>query len=504
MVDFNVSVAASADDGRAYVDGTNFDNSETSIYIGNFSLGRHAFFRFLNITIPKGADINTAVMRFDASANLNTDVQVDIHFEQADSATQPTDGSDLIGRGLGSAVDWDSQPNFTAGSSYDTPDLTSILQTIVDRAGWSSGNALTIHIVDDSTGAFTRREIASHDHLTYAPAELRITYTPAPPNDDVTISESVTVGLDGLQASAFQSIEIQESVPMHIGFSGDLSEAQNVNVSEYTNIALEFVGELEESENIGLSVFRDVALEGPKISVVESVITISEQVRMEYLIETSDNVEVSESVAVQRGYDAAASDSFVFNDAFEAFNYTQWLKANLSVARLRFYCTITGAADLQSDVEVPIRSFYARKNSGNPSYLQVVISGFDYAGMVANRPNGELIIEIGYEVDGAVSLREQISVVDIDDISSYDGGVNRSITVAGHRTITYSNNLIEINRTLATYHALQKNVLSYRFAFIDPYLNPGDTLIVGETAMTVNNVVYIVDPLRSLMQVSEA
>jgi hypothetical protein len=76
--------------------------------------------------------------------------------------------------------------------------------------------------------------------------------------------------------------------------------------------------------------------------------------------------------------------------------------------------------------------------------------------------------------------------------------------VAGHRTTAYTNNYIEINRKLAVYHGFQKNVLSYRFAFIDPYLNPGDTLIVGETAMTVENVIYIVGPLRSTMHVSEA
>jgi hypothetical protein len=114
-----------------------------------------------------------------------------------------------------------------------------------------------------------------------------------------------------------------------------------------------------------------------------------------------------------------------------------------------------------------------------------------------------LILEIVFEVAGVTSLREQISIVDIDDISISQGGLNRSITVAGHRIITYGKNYIKIDRALATYHALQKSVLSYRFAYIDPYLNPGDTLVVGETAMTVNNVVYIVDPLRSVMQVSE-
>ncbi|GAF80276.1 unnamed protein product, partial [marine sediment metagenome] len=287
--------------------------------------------------------------------------------------------------------------------------------------------------------------MASYENSTYTEAQLVVSYHL--PNE-IIVSESITITEDFSLDSDLvkeENIGLAEFVDLLLGFDESLPEiTQDIVVSEFVGFELEFTGEVEESDSIGLSVYRNVELEGPKISVVENVITISETVLMVPIAIASDGVGVAEDITVQRGYDVFATDSFAFNDTFEAFNYTAWLKANLAVARLRFYCTITGAADLQADVEIPIRSFYARKQSGNPSYLQVVIAGFGYAGAVANRPNGDLILEVGYEVAGVVSLREQISVVDIDEISTYDGGLNRSITVAGHRTITYSNNLIEI------------------------------------------------------------
>jgi hypothetical protein len=404
---------------------------------------------------------------------------------------------------MGSAVTWDPSGQWADGDIRDTSDISSILQDIIDRAGWNSGQAVQVHVVDDGTSS--GQYYLASDWGSGESAQLVITYgTPynIAQDDSVEISESVSIESDLIRE---ENISIQEGIEALLGFDESLPLiSQGVAISEFVAFELEFTGEVEETESVGLSVYRNVELEGPKISVVENVITISEAVLMVPIAMAHEGIGIAEEITVRRGFDAFVSDSFDFADAFEAFNYSAWLKANLSVAKLRFFCTITGAADLQPDVEIPIKSFYARKKSGDPSYLQVVIAGAGYAGAVANRPNGDLILEIGYEVAGVVSLREQIAIVDIDEISIYDGGDSRSITVAGHRTTAYTNNYIEINRKLAVYHGFQKNVLSYRFAFIDPYLNPGDTLIVGETAMTVENVIYIVGPLRSTMHVSEA
>jgi hypothetical protein len=507
MTDVAFDILAGADDGNCQHSGGTLQSSFDYAYFGGrFATTYRSFFRFQNVVIPSDAVIDSAVIRLVSTGNYSvTTCNAIIHFEDEDDPSAPSVVGDVQEASLTTGADWDSIVAWTQGESYDSPDISSDLQEVIDRAGWNSGQAVIVHVLNNGSSATAFREAASFENSTYSEAQLIVSYHL--PNE-IVVSESIAIAENISLDSALvrqENVEVAESIDVLLGFDESLPLiSQGLAVSEFVAFELEFTGEVEEADNIGLSVYRNVELEGPKISVVENLITISETVRMEYLAEASDDVEVSESVTVQRGYDVFASDSFAFDDTFEAFNYSGWLKANLSVARLRFFCTITGAADLQSDVEIPIRSFYARKKSGDPSYLQVVVPGFGYAAAVANRPNGDLILEVGYEVDGVVSLREQISVVDIDDISIAEGGINRSITVAGHRTITYGKNYIEIARKLATYHALQKNVLSYRFAYIDPYLNPGDTLVVGETAMTVNNVIYIVDPLRSTMQVSEA
>jgi hypothetical protein len=507
MTDVSFDIVAGTDDGNARADGTLWNNTGSEITLGNFSgILYHAFFRFASVNIPDTAVIDSAIIRLSSGVGQSGNtVNLNVYFEAADDPAAPTTGADLVGRSLGDAIAWNSVAAWSTGVAYDSPDLTEELQAVIDRGGWNSGQAVTCHIIDNGSSSSARRNAASYENSSYAEAQLIVSYhlpNQITESEAVEITESVSIESDLIRE---ENISIQEGIEALLGFDESLPLiSQGVAVSEFVAFELEFTGEVEKSEDIGLSIYRNVELEGPKISVVENLITISETVLMVPIAIASDGIGITEEITVKRGYDVFASDSFDFADTFEAFNYSAWLKANLSVAKLRFFCTITGAADLQADVEIPIRSFYARKKSGDPSYLQVVVPGFGYAAAVANRPNGDLILEVGYEVDGVVSLREQISVVDIDDISIAEGGLNRSITVAGHRTITYGKNYIEIARKLATYHALQKNVLSYRFAYIDPYLNPGDTLVVGETAMTVNNVIYIVDPLRSTMQVSEA
>ncbi len=42
------------------------------------------------------------------------------------------------------SVTWNNLPAWTGGDFYDTLDLSSIIQEIVDRPGWASGNAMAI------------------------------------------------------------------------------------------------------------------------------------------------------------------------------------------------------------------------------------------------------------------------------------------------------------------------------------------------------------------------
>jgi hypothetical protein len=64
-----------------------------------------------------------------------------------------------------------------AGPDQRTPDITSIVQEIVKRPGWSSGNALVIIIT--GTG---ERVAESYDGDQAAAPLLHVVYNTGPPN----------------------------------------------------------------------------------------------------------------------------------------------------------------------------------------------------------------------------------------------------------------------------------------------------------------------------------
>ena len=164
---------------------------------------------------------------------------------------------------------------------------------------------------------------------------------------------------------------------------------------------------------------------------------------------------------------------------------------------------MTGAADQTTDVEIPVSNVFARKRTDDPTYLQVTIPSFNYSAEIAIRSNAQMIVEMGYEVDGEIALREQILIAELEDIAAYEGPVNRSITLSGHKTISYSSNLIALARDEVIYRAVQTRARVFRFSHVDPFLNPGDTVVIGDESMTCNNIIYTIGAQRSVMEVRE-
>lgn len=144
--------------------------------------------RFLNITIPRYATINSAFLDLVADENHVADTWVRILGQDADdAATFAAAASDLTSRATTSAtVDWDDIPLWTVGTTYTSPDLATIIQEIVDRAGWASGNDLVLTIV--GTG---HRTAESFNGVAASAPLLRIDYTPPAPVIGVTKSSTV-------------------------------------------------------------------------------------------------------------------------------------------------------------------------------------------------------------------------------------------------------------------------------------------------------------------------
>lgn len=105
--------------------------------------------RFTNVTIPQGATINSATLTFTAQSTFGSNVLVKIYgIDEDDTASI---ASDPTGRDKTTAnTDWD-QNGRIEDQEYVTPSIVDIVQEIVDRGGWSSGNALGFLIVNDGS-----------------------------------------------------------------------------------------------------------------------------------------------------------------------------------------------------------------------------------------------------------------------------------------------------------------------------------------------------------------
>ena len=133
-------------------------------------------FRLLNATIPQGATINTAVLSLYNLQAGDVTMRGIIYANDVDNAaTFTTTDGNIEGRALTTAnVVWSATFTFSAWNA--SPDIANVIQEIVDRVGWASGNALAI-LVKSTTGADAT--VRTWDNDTARGAKLDIDYTAA-------------------------------------------------------------------------------------------------------------------------------------------------------------------------------------------------------------------------------------------------------------------------------------------------------------------------------------
>jgi hypothetical protein len=184
--------ASTADDGGLLVTTGNF--STGAVHIGHDYLYTGEFFiRFPNVTIPINATITEAYVRFYAYES-SLDVDALCYFNAEDDAVAPTAEFQFNGLDLTSnSVVWEIRDSWTALNQYNTPDLTTPLQEVVDRGGWASGNAVMIVVKNNGTTGNNYRIIYDYGSSGAAyKAELHVTYTR---NEDETTAECKTFTL---------------------------------------------------------------------------------------------------------------------------------------------------------------------------------------------------------------------------------------------------------------------------------------------------------------------
>ncbi len=168
--------AASGDDGLLY--GPNFSSSGTEITVGCVSWVQYqSFFRFPNITIPKNSIIISAYFKITANSDkVGATCNANLYFNDVDNAIAPTSTSEYTALQLTGAVGWNGIESFASGVKYTSPDISSILQPIINRENWASGQAVQLILKGNSSNNAYRTIFAyNYGDGSYS-AELVISY----------------------------------------------------------------------------------------------------------------------------------------------------------------------------------------------------------------------------------------------------------------------------------------------------------------------------------------
>lgn len=178
--------AVSGDDAWFPTDGSELHVTYTYLQMGRVGgempYNCDLFVRFPNITIPKDASIETAYVKFIMrDSNYTGPCNVNCYFNDVDNAVAPTTGEEAIALALTGAVAWDAIPGQDVGIPFYSPELKTIFQAIVNRAGWAIGNAAQIVFKNNGSDAAATRKPSAIDYSAGAEkAELHITVTTPP------------------------------------------------------------------------------------------------------------------------------------------------------------------------------------------------------------------------------------------------------------------------------------------------------------------------------------
>lgn len=175
MTTFQRTITDTNDDAHERADGTGFNASANPMLFrshGTAASRSHVGLRFPNVTIPAGSTINSATVTIDIVGTANDDIDGTIWGNDVDDAANFVTEADVTSRTQTTAsVAW-TQAAAGAGSEV-SPDITSIIQEIVDRGGWASGQALCILLFGDNAAL----QSCTLDDGTATGAILDIDYT---------------------------------------------------------------------------------------------------------------------------------------------------------------------------------------------------------------------------------------------------------------------------------------------------------------------------------------
>ena len=171
-------VSASSDDAEQAVTGGSVQLSSGDLELTTDGTSQQVVgLRFGGLQVPQGATITNAYVQFRTDETSPGAANLTVRAENVDNApTYTAAANNLSNRATTTAnVAW-TPPDWTAvgeaGTAQRTPNLASLVQAVVGRAGWAQGNALAMQL----RGTGRRTAEAFEGGASFAPL-LHVEYT---------------------------------------------------------------------------------------------------------------------------------------------------------------------------------------------------------------------------------------------------------------------------------------------------------------------------------------
>jgi hypothetical protein len=180
-------VGASGDDALTKYGGIRvYTSTNSSNTVGDSGGGNNRYcsgVRFTTIPLPQGSAIHSGVISFKAATGGGFTIRTKLRAYDADDAsddlsTQAKWDAIFPGALTTATVTWDGLGSWFSGTWYDSLNIASVIQEIVDRPGWAS-NQNMIFFWDDYDGrsdASALRRFFSYDNAAADAAKLNVSY----------------------------------------------------------------------------------------------------------------------------------------------------------------------------------------------------------------------------------------------------------------------------------------------------------------------------------------
>lgn len=297
-----VPIKVASDDMEEETNG-DLDDGSSDLEIVDESTNQIIGLRFQDIIVPRGAKITEAYVQFtvdEIKDSKNRDpFNVDIHAEDTVNSTtfNPAVKYDVSSRTkTQTKVVWKDIPKWEAeglaGEEQRTADISTLIQEIIDKEGWLSGNAISLIL--SGTGTRTAESYEGADNIEQRPT-LNIVYSlgdeaePEDPKDTPTIK---------VYAKDNSIVREKLDTPVQVEYYLAIKDADELNAFD---IIFEFADNKLKFNNVELLSDGDKAFEtsvaGNKLRIVggfTSTVNTTEYVDIAKL--TFDVISVGEIV----------------------------------------------------------------------------------------------------------------------------------------------------------------------------------------------------------------